>query len=109
MAAFIFIMDRTSFLPHDANDQTVMGGLNSADPTKVEPVNVNPVTGGLLVEGTFGALTIPTHDYGEADYPSATQEVYTFYVGGSGGTLVGTLTVNYTDSTKENILNWSLT
>jgi hypothetical protein len=45
------------------------------------------------------------YDYVSVTYPIATQEVYTFKSGGSGGTTVATVTVNYTDSTKENILN----
>jgi hypothetical protein len=40
------------------------------------------------------------------DYPSGTQEVYTFKLG---ATTVGVFTVNYTNATKENILDgaWS--
>ncbi len=54
-------------------------------------------------------LPIPEHDYGSVNYATATQEIYTFKTGGSGGTTVGTLTLNYTDATKENISNWELT
>lgn len=45
------------------------------------------------------------YDYLAAAYPDADTEVYTYYTGGSGGTLIATVTVNYTDSTKEFILN----
>lgn len=41
-----------------------------------------------------------TYDYVSVAYPSATQEIYTFKIGGSGGTTVATITINYTDSTK---------
>lgn len=41
------------------------------------------------------------YDYLAAAYPDADTEVYTYYQGGSGGTLIATVTVNYTDSTKE--------
>ena len=36
-------------------------------------------------------------------YPSATQEVYRFY---EGTVLIRTITINYTDATKENIDTW---
>lgn len=45
-------------------------------------------------------LLSETYDYVSASYPSATQEIYTFKIGGSGGTTVATITINYTDSTK---------
>jgi len=46
-----------------------------------------------------------TYDYLSVNYATATQEIYTFKTGGSGGTTVATLTVNYTDSTKANVSN----
>lgn len=42
-------------------------------------------------------------DYVVRTLPSATQEVYTYKTGGSGGTTVGTITINYTDSTLATI------
>jgi hypothetical protein len=47
----------------------------------------------------------PLYDSIAVAYPSGTQEVYSYYVGGLSGTLVGTLTLNYTDSTKANLAN----
>jgi len=44
-------------------------------------------------------------DYISAAYPDADTEVYSYYVGGSGGTIIATITVNYTDATKEFISN----
>ena len=38
-----------------------------------------------------------------ASYPTSTQEVYQTYVGGLSGTLQQTITINYTDSTKNYI------
>jgi hypothetical protein len=55
--------------------------------------------------GVGGAFNIPANDYFEVDYPTDSREIYTFYLGGSGGTLVGTLTINYTSNTKEDIAN----
>lgn len=62
---------------------------------------------------TFGnetteALNLPTYDYVSVAYPDTTTEVYTFKVGGAGGITVGTLTVTYTDATKEDIATVSL-
>lgn len=53
----------------------------------------------------INALVKEQYDYVAVTYPSATQEVYAFKTGGSGGTTVATVTVNYTDSTKANISN----
>jgi len=43
------------------------------------------------------------YDYVAVTRPSDTTEVYTYKNGGASGTTVGTLTVTYTDSTKNNI------
>ena len=43
------------------------------------------------------------YDNGAVTYPSATQEVYRFY---EGTVLIRTITINYTDATKENIDTW---
>lgn len=40
-----------------------------------------------------------------AEYPSATQEIYKSRTGGTSGTVVQTVTINYTDATKNLILN----
>lgn len=53
----------------------------------------------------IAGLVIFPHDAITETYPSATQEVYSFRQGGIGGTVVQTLTINYTDATKENLLN----
>lgn len=49
--------------------------------------------GGFYAPSTFDAIV--------ATYPSAISEVYTYKDGGTGGTTVMTITVTYTDSTKE--------
>jgi len=61
----------------------------------IQHVNVDNIAG----------LSLPEFDYIAATYPLATQEVYTYKLGGSGGTTVAVVTVNYTDSTKANLLN----
>lgn len=59
---------------------------------------------GLLnVNATVPGLINVQYDYISVDYPIDTTEIYTFNIGGSGGTLVATVTVVYTDSTKANI------
>lgn len=50
-----------------------------------------------LFTKSFDAIT--------ATYPTATQEVYQSRVGGISGTVQETLTINYTSSTKDLILN----
>jgi len=52
---------------------------------------------------TVNTLIPTAYDYVSVAYPTATQEVYSFKSGGSSGTLIGTITINYTDATKANI------
>jgi len=44
------------------------------------------------------------YDYVSVAYPTTSSEVYTFKTGGSGGVTVATITISYTDTTKEYIL-----
>ncbi len=53
---------------------------------------------------TIQLLTLP-FDAITATYPSGTQEIYQSRIGGITGTVQQTLTVNYTDTTKYQILN----
>lgn len=53
---------------------------------------------------TVQLFTLP-FDTISAAYPTSSQEVYTSYLGGLSGTLQQTVTVNYTDSTKNLIQN----
>ena len=59
----------------------------------------------VVVVGTnntpVNGIGLPTYDYLSVTYPTATTEQYQFYSGGSGGTLVATIQIVYTDSTKE--------
>lgn len=55
-------------------------------------------------DGTLKGLVgmeIPPHDYIAATYPQGDTEVYTYKSGGASGTVVATITVVYTDATKE--------
>lgn len=49
-------------------------------------------------------LSMPAYDY-VTQTQSATQDVWVFKFGGSGGTTVATVTINYTDATKVVITN----
>lgn len=66
------------------------------------PVEVVSGSEGLIQVTTDG-FALPKYDYVGVAYPLTTQEVYTFKTGGSGGTTVATITLNYTDSTKNNL------
>lgn len=73
------------------------------DANQVIQALYNETTGGLNVTPISGTLVSAAYDYISVSYPSATTEVFTYKSGGSGGTTVSTITVSYTDGTKENI------
>lgn len=50
-----------------------------------------------------GNLVTQAYDYVSVAYPTTTTEVYSFKNGGSSGTLITTLTLTYTDTTKDNL------
>lgn len=85
--------------------------LNSPDGSK--PVSVTTVSGknGLdvnLIDNhvrVSNALITDPFDYIAATYPSSTVEVYTYRLGGVGGSLIGVITATYTDATKNYILS----
>lgn len=62
------------------------------------------VLGGTIITGS--ASVPAAYDNGTLTLPSATQEVYKYY---SGATLLRTITINYTDSTKTVISSWTIT
>ena len=51
----------------------------------------------------LAGLVTEAYDYFSVAYPTTTQEVYTYKTGGSGGTTVATVTINYIDATKVDI------
>ena len=71
--------------------------IASQDGTKHLDVNSD---GSINVDIKNTLITEP-FDYISATYPTATREIYTYKFGGAGGTLVGTITVDYTDALKE--------
>lgn len=58
---------------------------------------------------SLGQLVNVDYDYLSVNYASATQEVYTYKTGGSGGSTVATVTLNYTDATKASLSNAAVT
>lgn len=55
------------------------------------------------VQSVSGSFVTVQFDSLQVTYTSATIETYQFFTGGLSGTLVATLTVTYTDSTKANL------
>lgn len=85
---------------------TVSNSANSINPDYDVKITVTPDGNVQHVNvDNIAGLSLPEFDYIAATYPLATQEVYTYKLGGSGGTTVATVTVNYTDATKANLLN----
>lgn len=64
-------------------------------------------TKSLKVSSISGVLVSEQFDFIGVTYPSSTQEVYTYRLGGISGTIVATVTINYTNASKENLLNVS--
>jgi hypothetical protein len=75
------------------------------DFAQVIKASYDATAGGLKTTSIGGSLVNEAFDYIAATYPLATQEVYTYKSGGSGGTTVATITVNYVDATKAEVLN----
>lgn len=73
--------------------------------------NRNPVdlwadatTHRLLTTSTVSNTFLATpYDYVSVAYPTTSSEVFTFKTGGSGGPTVSTVTIVYTDDTKDNL------
>jgi hypothetical protein len=65
----------------------------------------------LFIGGQSGAssLVSESYDYIIASYPNATTETYVYKVGGSNGTVVATVTVEYTTSEKRYISTYTRT
>lgn len=62
----------------------------------------------LHVKNMAQLITKP-YDAGTVEYPNDTTEVYKFRQGGKTGTIVQTLTLEYTDNTKTDISSWEVT
>lgn len=84
-------------------DQNWTPTLLAVNASTGEPIEVEADNDGkLLVSSSAGGtLVTESFDYVSAAYPDAVTEVYTYKSGGSGGTTVATVTVVYTNSTKD--------
>jgi hypothetical protein len=91
-------------------DSVLIYGTTDGETTGTpQIVKVNP-DGSLNVDATVvsgGNVTLFTEPYDAitATYPTTTQEVYQSRIGGISGVVQQTVTVNYTDTTKDFILN----
>ena len=54
-------------------------------------------------QGNGSGLVTASYDYVTISYPTDTTEVYVFKSGGSAGTTVSTVTLTYTDATKNSL------
>ena len=61
----------------------------------------------LHVKDMAQLVTMP-YDAGTVQYPNSTTEIYEFRRGGTAGTIVQTVTLTYTDATKENLASWAV-
>ncbi len=76
----------------------------SKDPIGIRNIpgnQINPATEDTLL-GLAGMVS-SAYDYISASYPTTSSEVYVFKTGGSGGTTIATITIVYTDTTKNEI------
>lgn len=92
-------------------DNTVISNAPSSSNTDITARTSDSQTATGVIQHMFdaGNFVPKEKDYCSVDYPSDTQEVYTFKLGGSGGTTVATVTVNYTDDTKANLQDVAVT
>lgn len=85
--------------------------VNNFPTTQAISASALPLPNGAATEATLAK--IPGIGIAQFDYCSlsqtATQDVWMFKIGGAGGTLVNTVTINYTDSTKITVANVSKT
>jgi hypothetical protein len=82
----------------------VSGSVSVSNFPAVQPVSATalPLPAGAATETTLAkipGMSIPVHDYMGLSQ-DATHDVWTYKVGGSGGTTVATLTITFTDATK---------
>jgi len=105
MRGFLFKMSNAK---RDENRVPTLLGVSKIDGESVVIAKANPSTGGLVVEGdvniTNTLITVP-FDYISATYPDTSTEVYTYKLGGSSGTTVGTITVVYSDAGTKQIIS----
>lgn len=87
---------------------TELGGYEDNASTKNSALRKVTVSGlgdkAALDVTPLNSLVPEAYDYIAATYPTTSSEVYTYKTGGASGTTVATVTVVYTDATK-NVLS----
>lgn len=81
---------------------TIADGADVAQGAKADAAWVSgdgTVVGILKAIASGNAMDLPNFDFASQSQ-TATQDVWTFKTGGSGGTTVATVTINYVDATK---------
>ena len=95
-------MSRIDLYPQsDSSPQDAQVATGTAVGSKVG-LDAN-IIGGSIIVGT--AAVPPDYDEAQVSYSSATQEIYIYR---KLGNIVRTVTINYTDSTKNFISDWSI-
>ena len=94
----------------DENRVTTLLGVSSVNFSTPTTLAVDPTTHEILVQTTGTIKTLNTlitlpYDYIAVTYPDTSTEVYTFKLGGSGGTSAGVITVVYSDAVTKQILS----
>lgn len=75
-----------------------------AGPLSSEATQSSILTTLNTINTKLGGFNIPTYDY-IAYTSNTTSDVFVYKLGGSGGTTVATVTINYSDSSKTTLTN----
>jgi len=91
----------------DQNRNKTLQAVSTVNNSSPVNLQADPNTHALKVGGSINisnALITGPFDYICVTYPDTSTEVYTYKLGGASGTLVGTVTVLYSDAITKNIL-----
>lgn len=110
-------MNSQTRIPLDPNHHPVIAAEDSSGSGNIYPAEIDTASGGVLVKSVGSSSGSPTYTiettglvpkvYDALTYTptSATVDTYKYYVGGTAGTLVATLTVTYTTSTHNTLVS----
>lgn len=91
------------FLPGKDESGSEIEGLTRHLPSS-DALNVAVVDdSGNQIQHFGGGIGVDGYDYVSVAYPTSSTETYTFKSGGASGTLIATIAVVYTDSTKQSL------
>lgn len=81
-------------LPRDDNHGAVIGGIDSSDPNKVLPLEIDPLTGRALVQALLGANSgVEVGDVGVISLPTDTYSAVAVDANSTGDTSIVTASV----------------